>query len=71
VLDLGADKKKRRIYFEKPEVLPVNAIKEELSSFKDSIVNNTEPKVNIEDGYQALNLAQMIMDKIDSASNNL
>ncbi len=71
VLDLGEDKKKRRIFFEKPEVHPVNAIKEELNSFKESVINNTEPLVDIEDGYQALNLAQMIMDKINSASNNL
>ena len=71
ILDLGADKKKRRIYFEKPDVLPVNAIKEELSSFKDSIINNTTPLVNIEDGYQALRVAQMVMDKIKSSLSNL
>ena len=71
VLDLGEAKKKRRIFFEKPEVYPVNAIKEELNSFKESILNNTNPLVSIEDGYQALNLAQMIMDKINTASNNL
>jgi predicted dehydrogenase len=71
VIDLGEDKKKRRIYFEKPEVLPVNAIKDELDSFKESILNNTEPRVNIDDGYRALNLAQMIMEKINSAYNNL
>lgn len=71
VLDLGEDKKKRRIYFEKLEVQPVNAIKEELNSFKESILNNTEPLVNIEDGYQALKIAQMVMDKINSSFNNL
>jgi predicted dehydrogenase len=70
ILDLGDDKKKRRIYFEKPNVQPVNAIKEELSSFKDSIVNNTMPLVNIEDGYQALKVAQMVMDKINASFNN-
>ena len=71
VLDLGADKKKKRIYFEKPEVKPVNAIKEELASFKESIINNTTPLVSIDDGYQALKIAQMIMDKINSSVNNL
>jgi len=71
ILDLGEEKKKRRIYFEKPEVHPVNAIKEELDSFKNSILNNTTPLVNIEDGYQALRVAQMVMDKIKSSSNNL
>lgn len=71
ILDLGEDKKKKRIYFEKPEVKPVNAIKEELASFKDSILNNTTPLVSIEDGYQALKIAQMIIDKINSSFNNL
>jgi len=71
ILDLGEEKKKRRIYFEKPEIHPVNAIKEELDSFKNSILNNTTPLVNIEDGYQALRVAQMVMDKIKSSSNNL
>jgi len=71
ILDLGNDKKKRRIYFEKPEIHPVNAIKEELDSFKNSIVNNTIPLVNIEDGYQALRVAQMVIDKIQSSFNNL
>ncbi len=71
VLDLGAEKKKRRIYFERPDVSSINAIKEELASFKESIVNNTTPLVNIEDGYMALKIAQMVMDKIDSSFNNL
>lgn len=71
VLDLGPDKKKRRIYFNKPEVQEINAIKEELDSFKQSILTNTTPLVNIDDGYQALNLAQMIMDKINASQNNI
>ena len=71
ILDLGDDKKKRRISFEKPEVSSVNAIKEELNSFKDSIINNTTPLVSIEDGYQALRVAQMVMDKINDSFNNL
>ncbi len=71
ILDLGENKKKKRIYFDKPEVKPVNAIKEELASFKNSILNNTTPMVSIDDGYQALKIAQMIMDKINSSYNNL
>ena len=71
ILDLGKDKKKKRIFFEKPDVKPVNAIKEELASFKESILNNTTPLVSIEDGYQALKIAQMVMDKINNQFNNL
>lgn len=71
ILDLGENKKKKRIFFEKPDVKPVNAIKEELASFKESILNNTTPLVSIEDGYQALKIAQMVIDKINSSFNNL
>lgn len=71
ILDLGENKKKRRIYFNKPEVQEINAIKEELDSFKYSILNNTTPLVNIDDGYNALNLAQMIMDRINASQNNI
>lgn len=69
VIDLGPGKKKRRIYFDKPDVGSINAIIEELKSFKESIVNNTSPAVTIEDGYNALNVAHMIMDKIKSSSS--
>lgn len=71
ILDLGENKKKKRIYFEKPEIVNINAIEEELKSFKDSIINNTIPLVTIQDGYQALKLAQMIMDKINSSTGKL
>jgi predicted dehydrogenase len=65
VIDLGDGKKKKRIYFEKPEVGNINAIVEELTSFKNSIVYNTEPPVTIHDGYHALKVAHMIMEKIN------
>ena len=64
VINLGPDKKKRRVYFDKPEINSINAIVEELKSFKDSVLNNTTPTVTIEDGYNALNVAHMIMEKI-------
>ena len=69
VIDLGEGKKKRRIWFDKHEVEPNNAITEELTSFKDSILNNSEPSVTIYDGYKALKIAQQIMEKIDAASD--
>ena len=64
VIDLGPNKKKRRIYFDKPVVTNINAIVEELKSFNSSVENNTTPTVTIEDGYNALNVAHMIMDEI-------
>jgi len=68
VLDLGPDKKKRRIYFDKPEVANLNAIVEELKSFNLSIINDSIPIVTIEDGYNALNVAHMIMEDIERNS---
>ncbi len=70
IIDLGDNKKKRRIWFDKPEITPNNAITEELRSFKNSIINNTDPAVTIYDGYKALKIAQQIMDKIEVTSQN-
>lgn len=71
ILDLGEGKSKKRIFFDKPDISPVNAIEEELKSFASAIENNTIPQVTIDDGYQALSLAQKILDKINSSSGNL
>jgi len=70
ILDLGNNKKKRRIIFEKPEINEINAIEEELRSFSKSIIHNISPSVTIDDGYQALLVAQMVMDKINTMSDN-
>lgn len=64
ILDLGDGKKPKEIFVEKPEIKPINAIKTELETFYDSIVNDTEPLVTIEDGYNSLDLAYRIMEKI-------
>ncbi len=71
IIDLGKDKKKKRIFFEKPEIHQTNAIRDELDSFYHSIVNNTVPLVSIDDGFQSLKIAGMIIDKISTSSNNL
>ncbi len=69
VIDLGPDKKKRRVYFDKPKVDEINAIVEELKSFKDSVVFGKTPKVTIKDGYKALNVAHMIMEEISKSAH--
>ena len=55
----------KEIHFQNPPIQEINAIQEELSSFYHSIVHNTLPKVSIEDGYNALEVAHAIMDKIN------
>ena len=64
VLDLGKGRKKKQIYFENPSIEENNVIKDELKSFADAINNNTEPIVTIEDGFRALEAANMILEKM-------
>jgi predicted dehydrogenase len=65
VIDLGSGKGKKQIFFEKPEIVPINAIKTELEKFAESIENNTIPHVTIIDGYKALDVAYKIIEKIN------
>lgn len=71
VIDLGNEKGKKQIFFEKPEINPNNAIKMELETFYDAIVNNTTPPVTIMDGYNSLELAYRIIDKLNTSANML
>lgn len=70
-LDLGPEKGIKQIFFNKPVVKPLNAIKTELESFHSAIVNNTVPPVTINDGYSALEVAHQIIDKINQSAANL
>ncbi|MCH2230208.1 MAG: Gfo/Idh/MocA family oxidoreductase [Crocinitomicaceae bacterium] len=71
VFDMGEGNPVKKILFDKPEIESVNAIKEELSTFEQAIINDTTPIVPIEDGYLALNVAQQIVDKLKSASTQV
>lgn len=64
VLDLGEGKGKKQIYFEKPGVQETNAIQEELQQFANAINNNTTPLVSIHDGFNALDVAHKIVEKL-------
>ena len=70
-IDLGKDKGKKQILFEKPEINSVNAIKMELETFYDAIINNSTPPVTIIDGYNSLDIAYKIIEKVNIASNML
>jgi predicted dehydrogenase len=71
ILDMGADKPKKQLIFEKPECKPVNAIKTELETFCDSIINDSTPPVTIIDGYNSLDLAYKIIEKLNVSANML
>ncbi|MEI6575966.1 MAG: Gfo/Idh/MocA family oxidoreductase [Bacteroidota bacterium] len=64
LLDLGNGKGQKQIIVENPEILPINAIMTELQSFEHAIITDTEPSVTIIDGYQALDVAYKILEKL-------
>lgn len=70
-IDLANGKGKKQIFFEKPEIITINAIKMELETFYDAIINNSTPPVTVIDGYNSLELAYKIIDKLNSTANML
>ena len=64
VIDSGNKKGKKQIYFENPKIEKINSIKLELECLAESIENNTKPKVTIEDGHRALEVAHTILDRL-------
>ena len=62
ILDLGKERGKKRIFIDRPAEIHVNAIQMELSLFVQSILENRECEVTVDDGYKALEVAYQIMD---------
>ncbi|MDA0326506.1 MAG: Gfo/Idh/MocA family oxidoreductase [Bacteroidetes bacterium] len=58
----NAEGKSKQIYFKNPEIIPNNAILDELETFADAIEGNTKPIVTLRDGTDALKLAHRIID---------
>ncbi len=65
IIEPANGKKAKQIFFEKPEITPINAIQTELESFADAIINNNTPVVSIDDGYAALDVANRIIEKME------
>lgn len=61
---IEAGTKNRNIYFKKPVVPEINAIKEEHSSFVDAIQNNKDVSVTGKEATEALRIAEYISEKI-------
>ncbi|MGB1284696.1 MAG: Gfo/Idh/MocA family protein, partial [Polaribacter sp.] len=53
---------KKQIYFDNPEITENNAILGELESFANAIENDTTPIVSLQQGTEALRVAQQIID---------
>ncbi|MEL6865786.1 MAG: Gfo/Idh/MocA family oxidoreductase [Bacteroidota bacterium] len=65
LMPLDTPKGKKHIRIDMPESQPVNAIQMELEQLVQSIVEDRPPKVGIEAGYRALDLAHRILGEID------
>lgn len=58
----NAEGVKKQIYFENPGIHSNNAIKDELETFADAILQDTEPVVSLEQGARALKVALQVID---------
>ena len=66
-IDLGEGKGKKKIHFENLAVQESNAIKEELTTLAHSILHDTPAIVSLSDGYNALDVAYKIIEKLDAS----
>jgi predicted dehydrogenase len=61
---------KKSIAFYSPKIQDNNAIKMELESFRDAIINNTNTIVSEVDGFRAMEVAHLILEKIARTNQN-
>ena len=64
-LELNTGAESKWINFERPDVMPINSIKMELELFYEAITKDEEPPVTLTDGFNAMNIAHQIMEKIE------
>jgi len=62
-IELG-DGSQKTISVHLPEVPVVNAIREELQDFTDAVLGNRTPRVSLQDGYAAMDVAYQILEKM-------
>ncbi|MDB5221580.1 MAG: gfo/Idh/MocA family oxidoreductase [Chitinophagaceae bacterium] len=62
--DIETNHGKKTIAFFTPKIEDKNAIKMELESFRDAIINNTNTVVSEVDGFRAMEVAHLILEKI-------
>lgn len=63
--DLGVGDKRKKIVYQQPEKMQVNALKYELELFVKAIAENTKTAVTGEEALRALRVAEMIIAKIN------
>ena len=62
--DIETNKGKKTIAISAPLIPEGNALKMELESFKDAVLNNTNTMVSEVDGFMAMEIAHQILEKI-------
>ena len=62
--DIETNNGKKTIAIANPVIAEGNAIKMELESFRDAIINNTNTVVSEVDGFRAMEVAHLILEKI-------
>ncbi len=65
--EIGIGEKKKNIVYEQPEIKEINALQYELQLFINSVKDQIPPVVSGEDGLHALQVAQIIMKKIEES----
>lgn len=64
----NAEGEKKQIYFENPDIRINNAIKDELETFADAIIADTEPLVPLAEGTKALRVALQIINSFEKTA---
>jgi predicted dehydrogenase len=68
--EIGIGDKKKRLIYEQPEIKEINALAYELNLFINCVLNKKKPLVSGEDGLKALQVAQLIISKIEKQNFN-
>lgn len=63
--EMGVGENKKSVVYEQPEPKKVNALKHELELFVDTVLHDKTPVVSGEDGLKALQVAEVIIKKIE------
>lgn len=70
-IELDTFEGSKLLHIDMPDIASVNAIKMELETFANAIINNETPYVTLEDGYNALKLAHQIIEDIQKRRDSL
>lgn len=65
----GTHSQQKQILIDRPRVPENNAIKQELEAFANAILNNTQPPVTIQDGYNSMEVAFKIMEQLEKTAH--